>query len=86
MYFALGPLTFAIQLLNNFLPKFVDNGLPQQQDQIREWLLKDTGPVSPWVAGIMSRQQQREKDLANSLALSMGRPPPVPAAREHCPF
>ncbi|KAF7336381.1 ZnMc domain-containing protein [Mycena venus] len=58
------------QVLNNFLPKFVDNGLFEQQDQIRRWLLKDV-PMTQWVRDIMERQNAREQVLADSLAGSV---------------
>ncbi|KAF7341730.1 ZnMc domain-containing protein [Mycena sanguinolenta] len=57
------------QLLNNLLPKYIDNGLAQQQDLIRDWLIKDV-PMTPWIADIMARQQLREKSLAQEIATS----------------
>ncbi|KAF7344143.1 ZnMc domain-containing protein [Mycena venus] len=59
------------QLLNNLLPKYVENGLAKQQDQIRGWLMKDV-PMSQWVSDIMKRQQAREQALADAVAVSMG--------------
>ncbi|KAJ6449458.1 hypothetical protein C8R45DRAFT_1084236 [Mycena sanguinolenta] len=59
------------QLLNNLLPIYVDNGLAQQQDQIRDWLIKDV-PMTPWVADIMQRQQFREQSLAQAIANTTG--------------
>ncbi|KAJ7114588.1 hypothetical protein C8R43DRAFT_1113155 [Mycena crocata] len=59
------------QLLNNLLPKYVENGLAKQQDQIRQWLMKDV-PMSKWITDIMARQQAREQALANAVAVSMG--------------
>ncbi|KAJ6483193.1 hypothetical protein C8R45DRAFT_299355 [Mycena sanguinolenta] len=59
------------QLLNNLLPKYVDNGLAQQQDQIRDWLIKDV-PTTPWITDIMARQQLREQSLAQAIATSTG--------------
>ncbi|KAF7325505.1 ZnMc domain-containing protein [Mycena kentingensis (nom. inval.)] len=55
------------QVLNNNLPKFVDNGLFEQQDQIRRWLLKDV-PMTQWVKDIMERQNAREKALSETLS------------------
>ncbi|KAK6980654.1 ZnMc domain-containing protein [Favolaschia claudopus] len=55
------------QLLNNLLPKYVDNGLAQQQDQIRQWMIKDV-PMTQWVGDIMQRQQTREQSLAQAIA------------------
>ncbi|KAJ7092313.1 hypothetical protein B0H15DRAFT_905677 [Mycena belliarum] len=66
------------QLLNNLLPRYVDNGLAKQQDQIRQWLMKDV-PMSKWIEAIMTRQQAREQALANAVAVSMGADPTVPA-------
>ncbi|KAF7303430.1 ZnMc domain-containing protein [Mycena indigotica] len=60
------------QLLNNLLPRYVDNGLAQQQNQIRQWLLKDV-KMSQWITDIMARQQQREQSLANAVALGLGK-------------
>ncbi|KAJ6632397.1 hypothetical protein B0H10DRAFT_13911 [Mycena sp. CBHHK59/15] len=62
------------QLLNNLLPKYVENGLAKQQDQIRGWLMKDV-PISQWIRDIMARQQEREQALASALAVSMGTAP-----------
>jgi hypothetical protein len=59
------PNAFTRQLLNNFLPKYVDNGLQKQQNQIRKWLMQDV-PMSPWIKDIMERQKQREKDAAGA--------------------
>jgi hypothetical protein len=60
-----------VQLLNNLLPKYVENGLAKQQDQIRAWLMKDV-PMSQWISNIMARQQAREQALADAVAVSMG--------------
>ncbi|KAJ7235845.1 hypothetical protein C8J57DRAFT_1571489 [Mycena rebaudengoi] len=59
------------QLLNNLLPKYVENGLAKQQDQIRQWLMKDV-PMSQWIRDIMARQKAREAALANAVAVGMG--------------
>ncbi|KAJ7270869.1 hypothetical protein C8J57DRAFT_1065233 [Mycena rebaudengoi] len=59
------------QLLNNLLPKYVENGLAKQQDQIRQWLMKDV-PMSQWIRDIMERQKAREAALANAVAVGMG--------------
>ncbi|KAJ7153279.1 hypothetical protein C8R46DRAFT_1197359 [Mycena filopes] len=59
------------QVLNNLLPKYVPNGLAKQQDQIRQWLMKDV-PVSQWVKDIMKRQVAREEALAKEVAFSQG--------------
>ncbi|KAJ7255631.1 hypothetical protein C8J57DRAFT_1075307, partial [Mycena rebaudengoi] len=59
------------ELLNNLLPKFVDNGLAAQQDQIRQWLMKDV-PMSQWIRDIMTRQKARDEALANAVALGTG--------------
>ncbi|KAK6988582.1 ZnMc domain-containing protein [Favolaschia claudopus] len=55
------------QVLNNFLPKFVNNNLFEQQDQIRHWLLKDV-PMTQWVRDIIARQNARELALADRMA------------------
>ncbi|KAJ7069144.1 hypothetical protein C8F01DRAFT_977064, partial [Mycena amicta] len=55
------------QVLNNLLPKFVENGLAQQQDQIRRWMLREV-PMTQWIRDIMARQHAREQDLAASIA------------------
>ncbi|KAJ7487013.1 hypothetical protein FB451DRAFT_1554137 [Mycena latifolia] len=66
------------QLLNNLLPRYVENGLAKQQDQIRQWLMKDV-PMSQWIKDIMKRQQDREQKLADAVAISMGTKPVTPA-------
>ncbi|KAJ7493835.1 hypothetical protein FB451DRAFT_1122358 [Mycena latifolia] len=66
------------QLLNNLLPRYVENGLAKQQDQIRQWLMKDV-PMSQWIKDIMKRQQDREQKLADAVAVSMGTKPATPA-------
>ncbi|KAF7300633.1 ZnMc domain-containing protein [Mycena chlorophos] len=58
------------QLLNNFLPKFVDNGLFKQQDQIRQWMLKDV-PMTQWIRDIMERQNSREQTLTTNITNSV---------------
>ncbi|KAF8526972.1 hypothetical protein BU17DRAFT_40150 [Hysterangium stoloniferum] len=55
------------QLLNNLFPKFVSNGLSKQQEQLRQWLLKDV-PLTPWVEAIMKRQADREKVLSDAFS------------------
>ncbi|KAF7321234.1 hypothetical protein HMN09_00212400 [Mycena chlorophos] len=57
-------------MLNNFLPKFVDNGLFKQQDQIRDWLLRDV-PMTQWIRDIMERQNSRENALSDQLSKSV---------------
>ncbi|KAJ7182514.1 hypothetical protein C8R43DRAFT_1144573 [Mycena crocata] len=59
------------QMLNNLLPKYVENGLAEQQDSIRQWLMKDV-PMTQWIGDIMARQQAREQSLATAIAVSMG--------------
>ncbi|KAJ7445919.1 hypothetical protein FB451DRAFT_1568024 [Mycena latifolia] len=61
------------QLINNLLPKYVENGLAQQQDQIRQWLLKDV-QTTQWISDIMERQQAREQALARRIAESTAIP------------
>ncbi|KAJ7174814.1 hypothetical protein C8R46DRAFT_1252910 [Mycena filopes] len=58
------------QVLNNLLPKYVPNGLAQQQDEIRQWLMKDV-PMSAWIKDIMARQMARENKLASDVAFGM---------------
>ncbi|KAJ7438411.1 hypothetical protein B0H11DRAFT_2105041 [Mycena galericulata] len=65
------------QLINNLLPKFVENGLAEQQDQIRQWLLKDV-PITQWIKDIMARQKARELALAQKIAAGT-RPLPTSA-------
>ncbi|KAJ7199019.1 hypothetical protein GGX14DRAFT_373421 [Mycena pura] len=68
------------QLLNNLLPKYVNNGLAEQQDLIRQWMLKEV-PTTQWIADIMERQRARELTLAQSIASSMAAlPPPARAS------
>jgi hypothetical protein len=67
------------QCLNNLLPKYVENGLAKQQDQIRQWLMKDV-PMSQWITDIMKRQQDREQALANAVAASLNIPSATPGA------
>ena len=43
------------QLINNLLPVFRSNGLAQQQDQIRQWLLRDV-KVSGWIRELLDAQ------------------------------
>ncbi|KAJ6627702.1 hypothetical protein B0H10DRAFT_1993760 [Mycena sp. CBHHK59/15] len=62
------------QLLNNLLPKYVENGLAKQQDQIRGWLMKEVD-MSKWIRDIMGRQQDREKALASELTVGMSTAP-----------
>ncbi|KAJ7920262.1 hypothetical protein B0H13DRAFT_1539245, partial [Mycena leptocephala] len=59
------------QLLDNFLLKFVNNGLPKQQDQIRRFLLKDV-PTTTWIEDTMEHQNERERTLARNISASMG--------------
>ncbi|KAJ7793784.1 hypothetical protein B0H14DRAFT_3497717 [Mycena olivaceomarginata] len=46
----------ASQLLNNILPKYIENGLAKQRDQIRGWIMKDA----------------RKQALADAVAMIMG--------------
>ncbi|KAJ6575756.1 hypothetical protein DFH09DRAFT_1361850 [Mycena vulgaris] len=72
------------QLLNNLLPRYVENGLAKQQDQIRQWLIKDV-PMSQWIKDIMARQQTREQALADAVAVSIGTKSATPAAEPVTP-
>nr|GAT54779.1 predicted protein [Mycena chlorophos] len=55
------------ELLNNMLPKYVDNGLAQQQNEIRKWLTHEV-PVTPWIRAIMETKKARDKALAEIVA------------------
>ncbi|KAH8099644.1 hypothetical protein BXZ70DRAFT_942722 [Cristinia sonorae] len=48
-------------VLNNLLPIFRNNGLAAQQDQIRQWLLREV-KTSTWVREIIDRQHTRDTD------------------------
>ncbi|THH31486.1 hypothetical protein EUX98_g2707 [Antrodiella citrinella] len=43
------------QLINNLLPVFRSNGLAQQQDQIRQWLLREVKTAS-WIRELLNSQ------------------------------
>ncbi|THH31771.1 hypothetical protein EUX98_g2429 [Antrodiella citrinella] len=43
------------QLINNLLPVFRSNGLAQQQDQIRQWLLREVKTAS-WIREMLNSQ------------------------------
>ncbi|KAH8832750.1 hypothetical protein DL96DRAFT_1551871 [Flagelloscypha sp. PMI_526] len=57
------------EVLNNLIPKPRDNKLPEQQAQIRQWLLKPV-EINDWIQGIIDRQNQRETALAAELTLA----------------
>ena len=45
------------QILNNLLPIFQDTGLAKQQNEIRQWLLKEV-KISPWVQKLLDAQHK----------------------------
>ncbi|KAH8795234.1 hypothetical protein DL96DRAFT_1480874 [Flagelloscypha sp. PMI_526] len=51
------------EVLNNLVPIPRTNQLPQQQSQIRQWLLKPV-EINDWIQGIIDRQTARETALA----------------------
>ncbi|KAH8817664.1 hypothetical protein DL96DRAFT_393469 [Flagelloscypha sp. PMI_526] len=57
------------EVLNNLVPIPRTNQLPQQQSQIRQWLLKPV-EINDWIQGIIDRQTARETALAAELALA----------------
>ncbi|TCD66804.1 hypothetical protein EIP91_000940 [Steccherinum ochraceum] len=48
-------------VLNNLIPVFRSNGLAQQQDLIRRWLLRDV-QTTPWIREIIERQHTAGRD------------------------
>ncbi|KAI0071193.1 hypothetical protein K474DRAFT_1712673 [Panus rudis PR-1116 ss-1] len=59
------------QVLNNLLPVFQDTGLRAQQNQIRQWLLRQV-KVAPWVQKLLSAQHQTtgQRDGGKAMALA----------------
>ena len=45
------------QILNNLLPIFQDTGLGKQQNEIRQWLLKEV-QISPWIQKLLDAQEK----------------------------